>query len=115
MCLETWPNVQGSNRDGTMLILDSLELVEHVAFGNTKIFIRTPQTLAELENTRAISLPDVVKIIQRVLVIISSVVLCPCDVSIWFVALVNFVSGHQFIEGYYENCFCLLSTTLLIV
>lgn len=67
MCLETWPNVKGSNRDGTMIILDSLELVEHVAFGNTKIFIRTPQTLAELENTRAISLPDVVKIIQRVL------------------------------------------------
>ena len=75
MCLETWPNVKGSNRDGTMIILDSLELVEQVAFGNTKIFIRNPQTLAELENTRATSLPDVAKIIQRVM-FITSVVLC---------------------------------------
>jgi len=68
MCLETWPNVKGTNREGTKIILDSLELVEHVAFGNTKIFIRDPQTLAELENTRAISLPDVVLIIQRVII-----------------------------------------------
>ena len=66
MCLETWPKVKGTNRDGTMVILDSLELLDHVAFGNTKVFIRNPQTLAELENTRATSLPDVVMIIQRV-------------------------------------------------
>ena len=78
MCLETWPNVRGSNRDGTMIILDSLELVEQVAFGNTKIFIRNPQTLAELENTRATSIPDVVKIIQRVFVIASVVVFHVC-------------------------------------
>lgn len=67
MCLETWPNVKGTNREGTKIILDSLELMDHVAFGNTKIFIRDPQTLAELENTRATSLPDIVLIIQRVL------------------------------------------------
>lgn len=75
MCLETWPNVKGTNREGTKIILDSLDLVENVAFGNTKIFIRDPQTLAELENTRATSLPDVVLIIQRVLVIVTSIII----------------------------------------
>ena len=71
MCLETWPHVKGTNREGTKIILDSLDLADHVAFGKTKIFIRDPQTLAELENTRATSLPDVVMIIQRVMVITS--------------------------------------------
>jgi len=66
MCLETWPHVNGTDREGTEIILNSLELIEHVAFGNTKVFIRNPQTLAELENTRATSLPDIVLIIQRV-------------------------------------------------
>lgn len=88
MCLETWPNVKGTCREGTKIILDSLELVEQVAFGNTKIFIRDPQTLAELENTRATSLPYVVVIIQRVQLLL---VLC-CFVlvgltlhySLWF-------------------------------
>lgn len=74
MCLETWPNVRGTNQLGTKIILDSLDLLESVAFGNTKIFIRDPQTLAELENTRATSLPDVVMIIQKVIVITSVVV-----------------------------------------
>ncbi|XP_065896691.1 unconventional myosin-Id-like [Dysidea avara] len=65
MCLETWPHVNGTDREGTEIILNSLELIEQVAFGNTKVFIRNPQTLAELENTRATCLPDIVLIIQR--------------------------------------------------
>lgn len=74
--METWPNVKGTDRLGTKIILDSLDLLENVAFGNTKIFIRDPQSLAELENTRSTSLPDVVLIIQRVGVITSVLVYC---------------------------------------
>ena len=76
ICLETWPNVRGTDRLGTKIILDSLDLLEQVAFGNTKIFIRDPQSLAELENTRSTSLPDIALILQRVGVITSVPVYC---------------------------------------
>lgn len=41
-------------------------MFEDVAFGNTKVFVRTPRTLTLLEQERAARIPQVVLIMQRV-------------------------------------------------
>ena len=42
------------------------KVFKDVAFGNTKVFVRTPRTLTLLEQERAARIPQVVLIMQRV-------------------------------------------------
>ncbi len=66
MCSDTWPSYTGSARKACELIVRSIKRFEDTAYGKTKIFIRSPQTLTLLEQARAAKLPQVVLTIQRV-------------------------------------------------
>ena len=49
----TWPNFPtGNAEEGTKVLLEDRKLVKDVTFGKTKIFVRTPATLFELERAR---------------------------------------------------------------
>ena len=65
-CESTWPMHSGSAKKATELIARRHKVFEDVAFGNTKVFIRTPRTLTLLEQERAARIPQVVLIMQRV-------------------------------------------------
>ena len=52
ICKETWPNPRGSDRDGTQAILKSQKLDGDVTYGKTKIFIKSPETVFQLEEVR---------------------------------------------------------------
>ena len=64
---KTWPNFRrGSPKDGTKTIIDELQFSGDVQYGNTKIFIRSPQTVFSLEKTRTEKLNGVYIFIQKV-------------------------------------------------
>ncbi len=47
---KTWPNPARSNmKEATSAILHDTGLINDVVFGNTKVFIRSPSTLFQLE------------------------------------------------------------------
>ena len=49
----TWPNFHGANpEEGTRVLLEARKLVKDVTFGKTKLFVRKPATLFELEKLR---------------------------------------------------------------
>lgn len=64
----TWPRQDPSlsNQDATAAIIAELGLNEDVRYGLTKVFIRSPQTVFELENKRSQKIPEIVICIQRV-------------------------------------------------
>ncbi|XP_048579612.1 unconventional myosin-Id [Nematostella vectensis] len=62
---KTWPSYPGQDIDGVREIVDSHGFSDDVKYGTTKIFIRTPQTIFELEKSRAAKLPDLVFMLQR--------------------------------------------------
>ncbi|XP_072847241.2 unconventional myosin-Ia isoform X1 [Pogona vitticeps] len=65
LCKETWPQWKGSARDGVQALLSSLSIdLKEVAYGNTKIFIRTPRTLFDLESRRRRRIEELVALIQ---------------------------------------------------
>ena len=66
ICSETWPTPSCSMRDATTLICTEHDLVGDIAYGKTKVFIRSPQTLTALEQERVAMLPQVAIIIQKV-------------------------------------------------
>ncbi|NXA01204.1 MYO1A protein, partial [Nesospiza acunhae] len=50
---QTWPRWDRGDREGTEVLLAGLEFpTEELAFGHTKIFIRSPRTLFDLERRR---------------------------------------------------------------
>ncbi|XP_019771399.1 unconventional myosin ID isoform X1 [Dendroctonus ponderosae] len=62
----TWPNFRnGSDRDGVEVLLKETGFGNDVKYGNTKIFIRSPKTLFELEKSRNILIPSIVTLIQK--------------------------------------------------
>ncbi|XP_070596951.1 unconventional myosin-Ia-like isoform X2 [Erythrolamprus reginae] len=62
---ETWPHWKGSGRDGVQSILDSLSIdLKEVAYGHTKIFIRSPCTLFDLERRRQQRVQELATLIQ---------------------------------------------------
>lgn len=65
-CESTWPVYSGSAKKATELITRRHKVFKDVAFGNTKVFVRTPRTLTLLELERAARIPQVVLIMQRV-------------------------------------------------
>ncbi|XP_022906681.1 unconventional myosin ID isoform X2 [Onthophagus taurus] len=62
----TWPNFRnGSDRDGTRVIMDELKFSDDVKYGHTKVFIRSPKTLFALEQRRNDLIPSIVTLIQK--------------------------------------------------
>ncbi|XP_055520518.1 unconventional myosin-Ib-like [Leucoraja erinacea] len=66
LCKQTWPNWKGNDRDGVQALLIELNIApEEYAFGRTKIFIRNPQTLFDMEERRRVQLGFVATLIQK--------------------------------------------------
>ena len=63
---ETWPNYKGVDKDGVAVIIDHNSFSSDVKYGRTKLFIRTPKTVFELEKIRAQVLPNLVLFLQKV-------------------------------------------------
>ncbi|XP_077993002.1 unconventional myosin-Ia-like [Glandiceps talaboti] len=63
---QTWPNWQGDPRAGVtnILIHKKLDKKEY-AFGRTKVFIRNPRTLFDLEDWRRKKMEDIATVIQK--------------------------------------------------
>lgn len=62
----TWPNFRsGNDKDGVKVIMDERGYSNDVRYGKTKIFIRSPKTLFELENARNLLIPEIVTLIQK--------------------------------------------------
>jgi len=67
ICAVTWPNFKhGSERYGTQAIIDDCRAGQDVQYGKTKIFIRSPQTLFELEKRRTDKIPAICTTLQKV-------------------------------------------------
>eukprot|EP00073_Rattus_norvegicus_P047986 XP_017450197.1 PREDICTED: unconventional myosin-Ia isoform X2 [Rattus norvegicus] len=63
----TWPRWNGEDREGVEKVLGSLILSsEELAYGRTKIFIRSPKTLFYLEEQRRLRLQQLATLIQKV-------------------------------------------------
>jgi len=64
----TWPNYkQGNDTEGTKVLLEDKGLLGDVTFGKTKIFIRSPSTLFELEQKRMSLIPGIIIFLQKML------------------------------------------------
>ncbi|XP_074021093.1 unconventional myosin-Ia isoform X2 [Numenius arquata] len=62
----TWPHWTGSHREGTEVLLADLAFPpEELAFGHTKIFIRSPRTLFDLERRRQERVAELATLIQK--------------------------------------------------
>ncbi|XP_048343475.1 unconventional myosin-Ia-like [Sphaerodactylus townsendi] len=65
LCKETWPHWNGSARDGVQALLGSLPIdPKELACGHTKIFIRSPGVLFDLEDRRQQRMGDLAALIQ---------------------------------------------------
>ena len=63
----TWPNFRGGDdKAGTKVILEEQGYLSDVQFGKTKIFIRSPQTIFALEESRSKLIPGIVIFMQKV-------------------------------------------------
>ncbi|XP_043792352.1 unconventional myosin ID [Apis laboriosa] len=62
----TWPNFKGGNdEDGVRMLMDEKGFSNDVEYGHTKIFIRSPKTLFELEKARSDLIPGIVILLQK--------------------------------------------------
>ncbi|NXV73882.1 MYO1A protein, partial [Atlantisia rogersi] len=62
----TWPRWVGSDREGAEVLLAELAISpEELAFGHTKIFIRSPRTLFDLERSRQERVAQLATLIQK--------------------------------------------------
>ncbi|XP_053860695.1 unconventional myosin-Ia isoform X2 [Vidua macroura] len=62
----TWPRWDGGDREGTEVLLADLAFpAEELAFGHTKIFIRSPRTLFDLERRRQERVAQLATLIQK--------------------------------------------------
>ncbi|NXH62586.1 MYO1A protein, partial [Rhabdornis inornatus] len=62
----TWPRWDGGDREGTEVLLAGLAFpAEELAFGHTKIFIRSPRTLFDLERQRQERVSELATLIQK--------------------------------------------------
>lgn len=66
-CEYTWPNhLMATDREATQALLEQHGFQDDVAYGHTKVFIRTPRTLFCLEQERAQLIPIIVLLLQKV-------------------------------------------------
>ncbi|KAL6037560.1 hypothetical protein STEG23_004879 [Scotinomys teguina] len=65
-CEYTWPNhLLSSDREAVSALLEQHGLQGDVAFGHSKLFIRSPRTLVTLEQSRARLIPIIVLLLQK--------------------------------------------------
>ncbi|XP_037739614.1 unconventional myosin-Ia isoform X1 [Chelonia mydas] len=65
LCKQTWPKWKGGARDGVQALLTDLRVPPaELAYGHTKIFIRTPRTLFDLEDRRRLRVAELASLIQ---------------------------------------------------
>ncbi|XP_062978231.1 unconventional myosin-Ig-like [Elgaria multicarinata webbii] len=65
-CEYTWPNhLMATDREATQALMEQHGFQDDVAYGHTKIFIRTPRTLFSLEQERAQLVPIIVLLLQK--------------------------------------------------
>ncbi|MBN3291319.1 MYO1D protein, partial [Polypterus senegalus] len=66
-CEYTWPNhLMSSDREAVMAIIDQHGFQNDVAFGISKVFVRHPQTLYQLEQERLDLIPTIILFLQKV-------------------------------------------------
>ncbi|XP_053324035.1 unconventional myosin-Ig isoform X2 [Spea bombifrons] len=66
-CEYTWPNhLMDSDEEATRALIEQHDFQDDVAYGLTKVFIRTPRTLFSLEQERSQLIPIIVLLIQKV-------------------------------------------------
>ncbi|KAF6719942.1 Unconventional myosin-Ig [Oryzias melastigma] len=66
-CEYTWPNhLMASDRDAVEAIITQHGFQDDVAFGHTKLFVRTPRSLFTLEQERAALIPILVLFLQKI-------------------------------------------------
>ncbi|GAA6088166.1 unconventional myosin-Ig isoform X1 [Tachysurus ichikawai] len=66
-CEYTWPNhLMGSDREAVEAIIVQHGFEEDVAYGQNKLFVRTPRSLFTLEQERAALIPILVLFLQKV-------------------------------------------------
>ncbi|NXC77995.1 MYO1A protein, partial [Anhinga anhinga] len=64
---QTWPRWAGSERKGAEVLLAELAFPpEELAFGHTKVFIRSPHTLFDLESRRQERMVQLATLIQKI-------------------------------------------------
>lgn len=62
----TWPNFRGgADKEGVRVLLEEKRLIKDCKFGHTKVFIRSPRTLFQLERERNEMIPNVVILLQK--------------------------------------------------
>ena len=62
----TWPNYAGDDKEGCQILVKEQNLEHDVAYGASKLFIRTPKTIFILEEARAKLIPPIVVFLQKV-------------------------------------------------
>jgi len=62
----TWPNYRGSEVDGVKAILKAQKLDKDVTYGYTKLFVQSPESLFQLEESREKELPRLVTFLQKI-------------------------------------------------
>ncbi|KAK4881521.1 hypothetical protein RN001_004840 [Aquatica leii] len=66
LCVHTWPRWRGSPVEGVSLLIRSLPIPSaEFTFGRTKLFVRSPRTVFELEDFRHMRLHDLALLIQK--------------------------------------------------
>uniref|UniRef100_A0AAZ3S518 Myosin IG n=1 Tax=Oncorhynchus tshawytscha TaxID=74940 RepID=A0AAZ3S518_ONCTS len=66
-CEYTWPNhLMGTDREAVEAIVTQHGFQDDVAYGHTKLFVRTPKSLFTLEQERAALIPVLVLFLQKV-------------------------------------------------
>ncbi|GJQ73930.1 Myo1C [Trypoxylus dichotomus] len=66
LCCHTWPRWRGSAIEGVSVLLRSLPIPSaEFTFGRTKLFVRSPRTVFELEDFRRSRLHDLALLIQK--------------------------------------------------
>lgn len=66
ICNTTWPRWRGSPIEGVSILVRSLPIPSaEFTFGRTKLFVRSPRTVFELEDFRRVRLHDLALLIQK--------------------------------------------------
>ncbi|XP_072029754.1 unconventional myosin-Id-like [Amphiura filiformis] len=61
----TWPNFSGEDKEGCQVLVKEQNLGHDVAYGVSKLFIRTPKTIFTLEEARGQLIPSIVVFLQK--------------------------------------------------
>ena len=102
----TWPNFDGSEQEGCQILVREQNLGHDVAYGTSKLFIRTPKTLFTLEEARTRLIPPIVVFLQKVTTYLLRVVTSPFQIV--FIFKVIYYNLYNFDRPIYIIRICLL-------